>query len=242
MFPFVDEINLAGSLHLAFFGLLIPFAVVRGRMKLRQAKGPLPNRLRHFKSTALTLVAFALLSLMVAHAEWIELFPRTRPPLLAILAGAVKLVAAVAIMRPRWRRAVEHRTSIGARVLHLVMPANAVERAWWIVVAMLAGISEEITWRGVQTALLINLTGHLSIAAIVCSISFGLGHFNQGWKSVAIIVCFALGFHALVWLSGSLYVAMAVHVAYDITAGITYGRLGREFGYSPEIIESVATS
>jgi hypothetical protein len=43
MFPFVDEINLAGSLHLAFFGLLIPFAVVRGRMKLRQAKGPLPK-------------------------------------------------------------------------------------------------------------------------------------------------------------------------------------------------------
>ena len=36
MFPFVDEINLAGSLHFAFFGLLIPFAVVRGRMKLRQ--------------------------------------------------------------------------------------------------------------------------------------------------------------------------------------------------------------
>ena len=107
---------------------------------------------------------------------------------------------------------------------------------------MLAGVSEEITWRGVQTALLINLTGHLWIAAIVCSISFGLGHSNQGWKSAVIIVCFALGFHALVWLSGSLYVAMAVHVAYDITAGITYGRLGKEFGYSPEIIESAAAS
>jgi hypothetical protein len=40
----------------------------------------------------------------------------------------------------------------------------------------------------------------------------------------------------------SLYLAMAVHVVYDITAGITYGRLGKEFGYSPEIIESAATS
>jgi membrane protease YdiL (CAAX protease family) len=242
MFPFVDEINLAGSIHLAFFGLFIPFAVVRGRMKLRRAQGPLPNRLRHFQATAFTLVAFAIMSLIVAHAEWIELFPRTRPPLLAILAGVVMLVTAVAVMRPRWRRAVEHPTPIGARVLHLFMPANAVERAWWVVVAVLAGLSEEITWRGVQTALLSNLTGHLWIAAIVCSISFGLGHFNQGWKSAAIIVCFALGFHALVWLSGSLYVAMAVHIAYDITAGITYGRLGKEFGYSPEIIESPATS
>jgi len=242
MFPFVDEINLPGLFHLTFFGLLIPVAMVRGRMKLRQAKGPLPNRLRHFQATTFTLVAFGFMSLMTARAERIELFPRTRPTLLAVLAGVVMLVTAVAVMRPRWRRAVEYRTPIGARVLHLVMPANAVERAWWIVVAVLAGISEEITWRGVQIALLINLTGHLWIAAIVCSISFGLGHFNQGWKSAAIIVCFALSFHALVWLSGSLYLATAVHIAYDITAGITYGRLGKEFGYSAEIIGSASTS
>jgi membrane protease YdiL (CAAX protease family) len=122
------------------------------------------------------------------------------------------------------------------------MPANAVERAWWIAVAVLAGISEEITWRGVQTALLSNLTGRLWIGAIICSISFGLGHMVQGWKSSAIIVFFALGFQALVWLSGSLYVAMAVHMAYDITAGLTYGRLGKEFGYSPEFKESPAIS
>ena len=148
------------------------------------------------------------------------------------------LVATVALMRPRWRRAVERRTPVGARVLHLCMPANAVERAWWIAVAVLAGISEEITWRGVQTALLTNLTGRLWIAAIICAISFGVAHMIQGWKSSAIIVFFALGFHALVWLSGSLYVAMAVHTAYDIMAGLTYGRLGKEFGYSPEFNES----
>jgi len=242
MFPFVEEINLAGSIHLVFFGLLIPLAVVRGRMKLRQAKGPLPNRLRHFQATTFTLVMFGFISLTTARAEQIELLPPELPPRLAILAGATMLVTAVVVMRPRWRRAVEKRTDVAARVLHLVMPANAVERAWWIAVSMLAGISEEITWRGVQTALLNNLTGHLWIAAIICSISFGLAHFNQGWQSAAIIVCFALGFHALVWLSGSLYVAMAVHMAYDIVAGITYGRLGKEFGYAPEIDESPASS
>jgi hypothetical protein len=64
----------------------------------------------------------------------------------------------------------------------------------------------------------------------------------QGWKSSAIIVFFALGFHALVWLSGSLYVAMVVHTAYDITAGLTYGRLGRKLGYSAELNSSPATS
>jgi hypothetical protein len=60
----------------------------------------------------------------------------------------------------------------------------------------------------------------------------------QGWRSAAVILVFALGFHALVWLSGSLYVAMAVHIAYDVTAGISYGRLGRELGYQLDPGES----
>lgn len=242
MFPFVLEINLAGSLHLAYFGIFIPVMVVRGRQKIRDTKRPLPTRLRHFQMTAFSLVMFAAMSLGVAHVEGIELFPLSRPPILAILAGVVMLFATVALMRPLWRRAVKHRTPVRARILNLCMPANAVERAWWIAVAVLAGISEEITWRGVQTALLSNLTGRLWIGAIICSISFGLGHMVQGWKSSAIIVFFALGFQALVWLSGSLYVAMAVHMAYDITAGLTYGRLGKEFGYSPEFKESPAIS
>jgi membrane protease YdiL (CAAX protease family) len=242
MFPFVFEINPAGWAHLAFFGLFLPVMVVRGRTKIRDPKAPLPNRLRHFQATSLTLVMFAVISLLVARVEWIELFPRTRPPFLAILAGVVMFVTTVAFMRPRWRRAVEQRTPVGARVLHLCMPANGAERVWWIAVSVLAGISEEISWRGVQTALLGNLTGHLWIAAIICSLLFGLAHMVQGWKSSAIIVFFALGFHALVWLSGSLYVAMVVHIAYDITAGLNYGRLGKEFGYSPQLSESPATS
>jgi membrane protease YdiL (CAAX protease family) len=89
-------------------------------------------------------------------------------------------------------------------------------------------VGEEITWRGVQTALLAILTGNLWIAAILSAASFGLSHIIQGWRSVAVVVVFALCFQTLVWLAGSLYVAMAVHIAYDITAGITYGRLGRQ--------------
>ena len=42
-----------------------------------------------------------------------------------------------------------------------------------------------------------------------------------------------MAFQALVWTSGSLLLAMIVHAAYDITAGFTYSRLGRELGYEP---------
>jgi membrane protease YdiL (CAAX protease family) len=60
---------------------------------------------------------------------------------------------------------------------------------------------------------------------------FGGAHLTQGWKSAAIIVLFGLGFQSLVWISGSLYVPMLAHAAYDIVAGMTYGKLGRGRGF-----------
>jgi hypothetical protein len=60
-------------------------------------------------------------------------------------------------------------------------------------------------------------------------------HATQGWRSAAVIVGFALGFQGVVVARGSLHIAMAVHVAYDITAGLVYGKLGRELGYVPDL-------
>ena len=76
------------------------------------------------------------------------------------------------------------------------------------------------------------VTGSYWLGAVLSAISFGLAHFIQGWKSAVVITVFATGFQLVVWASGgSLLIAMAVHVAYDITAGLSYGRLGRELGY-----------
>jgi membrane protease YdiL (CAAX protease family) len=223
-----SDINLAGWFHLAYFGLILPVLTVRGRGRLVHKAGPLPNRLRHFQKTACTLLLFTALSLMVARVQWIDLFPRSLPSLGAMAAGLAMYAGAVIFMRPRWRRAIERRLP----VVHLFLPSTAAERGWWIIVSLLAGIGEEITWRGVQADLLYFLTGSLLIAALLSAISFGVLHVIQGWKSAALIGLFALGFHGLVWLAGSLYVAMAVHVAYDITAGITYARLGKKLGYN----------
>jgi membrane protease YdiL (CAAX protease family) len=228
MFSFVHQVNPAGWAHLAYFGAIIPLAALYSRRKFRRAAA-LPNRLRHFQVSAFSLIMFGLMSLAVARAQWISLFPRALPPLAAIAAGVGLYAAVVVYMVPNWRRAVQRRSP----VVHLFMPSTAHERVWWLAVSVLAGISEEITWRGVQAALVGALTGSFWIAALICSISFGLAHIIQSWRSAAHIVLFAMGIHALVWLSESLYVAMAVHAAYDITAGIAYGRLGRKLGYDP---------
>lgn len=227
MLPFPDRLNLVGWYHLAFFGILLPGLAIYGRTRFTDINKPLPNRLRHFQSTALSLLLLPVLSLAVAQLQWIHLFRAPAAMLPAIAAGLLLYAAAVLWMWPRWRRAVERR----ARVVHLFMPANKTELSWWLVVSVLAGVGEEITWRGVQTALIGALVGDYWLAAFISALSFGLAHFVQGWKSAAVIVVFGIGFQFLVWLSSSLCVAMVFHVVYDITAGLAYGYLGRKLGY-----------
>lgn len=228
MFPVSQAgIDATGWYHVFVFGALIPVLAWRSRARFAARAQALPDRKRHFKSTAVMLTLFTGLSLLVAQVDRIELFPTATLSGRAVLAGLVMYAAAVAFMRPRWRRAVAERKP----VVSLFMPATPGERTWWVVVSVLAGIGEEITWRGVQVALLTAATGSYAVAGVASAVSFGLAHLVQGWKTAGIIVAFALGFHALVWLSGSLYVAMGVHLAYDITAGLTYGKLGRELGY-----------
>lgn len=224
----IDALTTLGYYHLIVFALVVPFLAIRSHSKLAKAAAARIDRLKHFQSTAIMLVLFGALSVLTARDLHITLFPADlMPTLVALPAGVAMYVVAVTLMRPRWRKAVLKR----ARIVHLFMPQSAAERRWWLAVSVLAGVSEEITWRGVQTVLLAAIVAPPFVAMLICAVLFGVAHFVQGWKSAAVISLFAVGFHALVWLTGSLYLAMLVHVAYDVTAGLTYGRLGRKLGY-----------
>ena len=236
-FPVSAPVNPAGWAHLVYFGLVIPFAAWRAKRRLIDKAAPPVDRLKHLQAGTFSLLVFAGMSLVIARVQDIALFPLVGPTLPALAAGVAFYIAAVWYMRPRWRRAVERR----ARVVHLFMPSNASERFWWIAMSVFAGVGEEITWRGVQTPLLAAGLGNVWIAALLSALLFGAAHLIQGWRSCAVIVVFALAFQSIVWLAGSLYVAMVVHVVYDITAGLTYGKLGRELGYSLEPAAQAAT-
>ena len=82
-----------------------------------------------------------------------------------------------------------------------------------------------------QPALAAFVTGSPEGGAVIAAISFGAAHATQGWKSASVIVLFGFAFQGLVWLSGTLVLAMAVHAAYDVTAGLHYARFGRQMGY-----------
>ena len=163
----------------------------------------------------------------MARLNHVWLYPARVPPARGWAAGLLFLAIAVPFGWTRWRKAVLARK----RIVALFMPTTATERALWFATALMAGFGEELTWRGVQTTLLTRLTGSFPIAIAIAIVMFSIAHAIQGWKSVGVIAFFAAAFHLIVWISGSLYIAMIVHFLYDLIAGYSYGYLGRRYGY-----------
>ncbi len=222
-----SSIGIAGLYHLAFFGLLLPWSAIKSARRLRE--NPYPPRRKYFLFVIGQQVFFLLLSLFVARVEWIRVF--TWPENLwsfALAAGV--LLALIAVMLPRWRKAVEKRE----RRVYLFMSGEGKDRVLWVLISLLAGVGEELSYRCVMFVLLWRGTGSGIAAALLSAAVFGISHIVQGWQSALVIGGFALVFQGLYWLSGSLLAPMLVHFIYDVTAGVMYYRFGRELGYPSE--------
>lgn len=222
------HVGTPGYVHLALFAIFVPYAAIRSSARLKRRS--FPPKATHFAAQALILTVFLAITALVARREWIRLFPDELPERRSFVLGAAVLVAMIVLMRPLWRRRVEERS----RTVWLFMPRTARERGLWALCSLAAGVSEEATYRGVMFTLLWRLTGSALVAAFATAAVFSISHFIQGAKSMAIIFAIALTFQMLAWVSGSLYVGMAVHALYDLTAGLFYGRYGDELGYPIE--------
>jgi len=106
-----------------------------------------------------------------------------------------------------------------------MMPQSPRERALYSVMAIVAGIAEEAAYRGVLMSAVWHATGFASLAVLVSALAFALGHVVQGRKSMAVIFVMACSMHALVWYTGTLVIAMAVHAVYDLLAPTVLRRI-----------------
>ena len=222
------RVGLLGYYHLAFFGVFLPYLAIKSSRKL--ATRPYPPKVNYFNSQVLILTIFLAISVFIGRREWITVFSTDVPEPRMFVLGSAVLVALVVLMRPIWRRRVEERS----RKVWLFMPRTRKERFLWFAVSLAAGVSEEATYRGVMFAILWRLTGSALAAALIGAAIFSISHFVQGVKSMAIIFGIALSFQMIAWVSGSLYVGMAVHALYDMAAGSFYGRYGEKLGYPTE--------
>jgi len=222
-------IGFAGIYHLALFGLLLPYAAIRSGTVLKKRPLPTPKS-GYFIRQIIVLSVLGVISVAVAKVIGIQLFPAEVPPARSLGLGAAVLVALVTLMRPRWRSRVVERS----RNAWLFMPRTPRERLLWTGCSIAAGVSEEITYRGVMFSILWWATGSPVAAALIGAAVFSVSHYLQGWKSMAIIFAIALAMQLLAWTSGSLYVGMVVHALYDIAAGWFYGAYGEKLDYPLE--------
>ncbi len=113
--------------------------------------------------------------------------------------------------------------------LHHLLPDTNMDRVLWIVACMVAAFCEEYVYRGTLFQLMMLQTNGIWIAAaLLSSIVFAFGHGTQGQKAILQIIPFALGFHALVYISGGLLLPMIAHFIYNIMVELLFGRKIKE--------------
>ena len=216
----LTDIGPFGIFHLCFFGVWIPIAAIRSNRRLADPK-KYPPRKSHFTSALIVQFAFCAISLGVAKREWIDVLAPHAFTWHDVGLGLLVLATFIMAMARRWKYNVDRRL----QKIELFSPRDALERSLWIGISIAAGVGEEITYRGVLYTLLWRWLGSADLAALISAVVFAISHMVQGWKSALVIFAFALVFQGLVASTGTLYVAMVVHGAYDITAGIVYGML-----------------
>lgn len=174
----------------------------------------MPAKPRYYRN--MILVQSVLLGYSIAVARHNEMSLLGNPPALWIwLISGVYLAFIGQRLRGAWRKMNAERKRRARRLL----PENPRHLLYWIPISFLAGIGEEIAFRGVAFTTLQDMSGSMTFAVAICVLAFGFAHMIQGWRGVLGTGVIALVMHWIVSVTGGLYLAMAVHVAYDLIIG-----------------------
>jgi membrane protease YdiL (CAAX protease family) len=127
--------------------------------------------------------------------------------------------AARDVFTSRGRMEAEKRLSAELNIL----PRTLRSYAFFILLAISAGICEEIVFRGFFMAYLTSLFGNSIWAKVLVvaipAVIFGYVHTYQGKEAIAKIVGMAVLFGTIFLLTGSIYLLILLHAAVDLVGG-----------------------
>jgi membrane protease YdiL (CAAX protease family) len=147
----------------------------------------------------------------------------------AYIAIVLLIAGPLRIVRER-RRRPGGRNRVATRVTPL-HPRTARERWLATAISVSAGITEEVTFRGLFVAAGVGLL-HVPAwaAALLSAVVFGVGHRYQGIRGMIGTGVLGVVFAALYLLSGNLLIPIVLHVAIDVLALViapAFTRAGR---------------
>lgn len=221
------------------------------RLKAAIAAGDTQARLRVYREAIVFEWISALLAIVALRFDWGKLNPQSlnldgssAMPLIAhahefgrglvggIVIGIAVGTAAFVIARLRTRKSggvivPNPRTAWVRRLVpdfSALIPTTAHERTIWALVAISAGICEEVVFRGWLLSTLHTTMGLSGIALIgLASVLFGCAHVYQGPTGVFLTALAGALFCLLYIATGSLLVPIALHVLVDIRFAILPG-------------------
>lgn len=216
----MNAVGPAGVMYLILVGVWVPVLALKSAHRLRGG-APLPiSRTRMFIQTSGFLLFLSVMAWLTALREWINLTSLPHDDVRAMLYAALFLIALVLTLRLRWAaRPLAERAR-----LYSILPHDGRELGVYLIVCLIAGVGEEVIYRGVLATLLQRLTNSFIAAVLIASFIFAISHAIQGWRAALSIFFLAIAAHALVAATGSLLPMMIVHAAYDAFAGLIIPR------------------
>lgn len=129
----------------------------------------------------------------------------------AMLGGVAIGGIAAGLLERRGRR-------IGLGDVEAILPRSPGELGWGAVLAIEAGVTEELFFR-LLIPLLVAMTGGDAMAGMAMGVLlFGGAHAYQGWKGVLATMLVGALFAAIYLLSASLIAVIVLHIAIDLNA------------------------
>lgn len=216
--------DVVSALALALALWLVVGQPVAGRLRRRSPR-PLLTRYREtvVRQWGLCLLAAAVVLVGVgAPPQALGLVPRwdrEQRYLPAVLEGVA--LGALAVVALRWDSARRPGRSWLDRLLRPMaglLPRSRPERWAFAAVAVTAGVTEEVLYRGflMWWLVLAAPVGGYGGAMLLTSAAFGLGHAYQGVLPAVVAGVAGLGLALLAFTTGSLLIPVVLHVLVDL--------------------------
>lgn len=212
--------------------VVYPMVGLRRFRRIEHLPDPLPSRTRLHIYWNLIASQWTLVAMTVALMTWggrsladLGQALGPRPPVtIAVTLGLLALFAVLSTFTTRQLKvATASDLPLRMRKAGKILPQTGVERAWFVGVALTAGICEEILYRGFLPWFIGGWLGSPGIGYVLAAVAFGLGHAYQGRDGMIITGILGLFFGSLAYGVRSLVPGQLLHVAIDLVNGIAVG-------------------
>lgn len=233
--PLLDEPALLAAIGIIVLALAL--SPLRDRAsKRRLAAGEPGAKLRTYSDTLILLWGLTAVSTVcwLISGRTVEALGWRAPEGIGGIVGWViaglgcayfVVVVGQALASARVRDAVRRQLDAGGDV-ELLRPRRKTEFAVYQLVAITAGVTEEVVFRGFLIGAFA-LIAPVWAAAIGATVLFLLGHAYQGPKGMIRIIPISALLALLFVISGSLWPGMLLHVVVDLAAGALFALADR---------------